>query len=86
VFKIFDRIHVMNGWRLGPHCWWRFLLMPFGWDTGARRILGWTSFSAFGFTFFWMHKLTEEQERMARQNGKKFLRALKEKCDLREVE
>ena len=71
--SIFNRISVMNGWVDAPHCWWRYLLLPFGWDS-ARRWLGWYSVSFFGFTFFWRCDLTEEEERVVRENGKKLMK------------
>lgn len=52
--------------------------MPFGnVDSGARYYLGYTSFSVFGFAFFWHHKLTPEQERKALANSKKMLEWVK---------
>ena len=72
--SIFERIHVMNNWRNGGWRYaWRFLLLPFGWDHTARPYLGWSSFSAFGFTLFWMYKLTESQRRVAVANGRKIM-------------
>lgn len=41
-------IGFMNGWRLAPHCWWRFIVSPIGWDI----TLGWWSVSIVGFVFF----------------------------------
>jgi hypothetical protein len=51
--SIFDRIHVMSGWRDCPRYWWRYLLLPFGWDKASYNGMGWVSVSLFGFTFFW---------------------------------
>lgn len=59
----------MNGWHDAPHFWWRYLLLPFSWET--CRALGWVNFSAFGFVFFWMLKLTPEEDRIAISNGRK---------------
>jgi hypothetical protein len=55
--SIFKRFHVMNGWRDAPHCWWRFLLLPFRWEVVKAppgRAGGWISVSFFGFVVFWM--------------------------------
>ena len=41
-------IAVMNGWRDAPHQWWRYIVLPFGWDSTPQ----WRSFSLFGFVFF----------------------------------
>ena len=51
-----SRLVVMNGWRDAPHCWWRYLLMPFGWDRAKPpgRKTQWVSLSLFGFAFFWI--------------------------------
>lgn len=38
----------MNGWKEAPHCWWRYLVTPFGWDFNPA----WKSISLFGFVFF----------------------------------
>jgi hypothetical protein len=55
--SISKRIHVMNGWQNAPHQWWRFLLLPFGWDFGPwKHDQGWFSVSMFGFTFIWLKR------------------------------
>jgi len=41
-------IGVLNGWREVPSCWWRYLLLPFGWDSTPA----WFSVSVFGFVVF----------------------------------
>jgi hypothetical protein len=62
----------MNGWTDAPtRFWWRFVVLPFGWD--ECRPLGWWAISFFGFTFFFDLKLTKEQEEMVKRNNKKML-------------
>ena len=51
--KISDRFYVENGWKLAPHQWWRFLLMPFGWQRVSTYGGGYFSLSVFGFAIFW---------------------------------
>lgn len=38
----------MNGWKLAPHCWWRYLILPFRYE----RTPQWTSVGLFGFVVF----------------------------------
>jgi len=78
--SIFKRVSVMNGWSHGGWRYaWRFILLPIGRgvDGSAKHSLGYTTFSFFGFFFFWHHKLTPEQERMRRENSKKILEWVK---------
>lgn len=46
-------IMVTNGWSQCPHLWWRFLLLPFGWDFSVWRMgrRGYGTISIFGFVF-----------------------------------
>lgn len=69
--SIFSRINVMSGWHWDlRHCWWRYVVMPIGkWE--RVDAMGWSSISIFGVAFFWMHKLSPEQERRAILNGRK---------------
>jgi hypothetical protein len=77
--QIFDRIEVLNGWSDAPRYWWVYLLLPFRWE--KCKALGWSSFSAFGFTFFWIHKLTPEEEKVVLANGKKMMDWVKKHGD-----
>jgi len=51
------KVHVMNGWRDSPHCWWRYLLLPFQWEhvKHPQRWQGWYMLSLFGFAFFFTY-------------------------------
>jgi hypothetical protein len=51
--SIFNRLHVMNGWPHMRHCWWRYVLLPFGWERVEYEGRGWVCVSLFGFAFFW---------------------------------
>ena len=52
--SISKRIVVMNGWVDAPHCWRRYILLPFQWDRVSYKDRGWIMFSVFGFAFFWL--------------------------------
>jgi hypothetical protein len=42
------KISVINGWADLPHCWWRYLLTPFGYENNPAGL----SIRFFGFVFF----------------------------------
>lgn len=46
------KVAVINGWREAPHQWWRYLILPFGWDGVTHNGMGWVCLSAFGFAIF----------------------------------
>lgn len=71
MWRTFESVEVMNGWRDAPHCWWRYLLLPFSWKN--CRPLGWFMFSAFGFSFFLMYRLSDEEHRKAVAAGRKLI-------------
>jgi hypothetical protein len=44
-------VKIINGWKEAPHQWWRYLLLPFGWDRFVYQDHGQVTISLFGFAF-----------------------------------